>query len=248
MLNRIKQDCADLDQRPKSVDFANIVHQSEQHPLYIHFSFRAQREAMHPLLHTDVGKHRFHDPQPPGINALALFTIDLGLHFIDQVRRLPSHWYGKIPARCGGFAQAACLHGTSGTVFHASMVNIIGAIAVDLVACMTGQFLSLRTTIHLFVRIEREVSCREEPWLGVGSLPAVNAILETLLIGKARIACAVLDVGNVGIDLFSLADLQAVERMIVGIGGQLFALKIAFIFSDGDGVFFAPSTIGLRFS
>ena len=202
---------------------------------------------MHALLHTDVGKDRFHDPQPPGINALALFTIDLGFHLIDQVR-LPIHWHRKIPARCGGFAQTACLHRAGSAVFRASMVNIIGAIAVDLVAGMTGQLLPLRTSIHLFVWIEREVSCREEPWLGARSLPAVNAILETLLIGKARIACAVLDVGNVRIDLFILADLQAVERVIVGISGQLPALKIAFIFSDGDGVFFAPSNIGLRFS
>jgi len=128
------------------------------------------------------------------------------------------------------------------------MVNIIGAVTVDLVVCMTGQFFSLRTAIHLFVWIEREVSCREEPWLGVRPLPAMNAILEALLIGEARIACAVLDVGDVGIDLFILADLQTIERVIVGIGGQLFALKPAFIFSDGGDVFFAPSTIGLRFS
>ena len=128
------------------------------------------------------------------------------------------------------------------------MVEIIGAMAVDLVAGMAGQFLPMRTSIHLFVWIEREVSCREEPWLGVWTLPAVDAILETLLIGKARIACAVLDVGDVGIDLFILADLQAVERVIVGIGGQLPVLKIGFIFSDGGDVFFAPSNIGLRFS
>ena len=118
------------------------------------------------------------------------------------------------------------------------MVEIIGAMAVDLVAGMAGQVLPLRTSIHLFVWIEREVSCREEPWLGVWTLPVVEAILETLLIGKARIACAVLDVGNVSIDLFILADLQAVERVIVGIGGQLPALKIGFIFSDGGDVFF----------
>jgi hypothetical protein len=47
----------------------------------------------------------------------------------------------------------------------------------------------------------------------------VDAILEMLLIGKTRIACAVLDVGDVSVDLFILADLQAVERVIVGIGG-----------------------------
>jgi len=113
---------------------------------------------------------------------------------------------------------------------------------------MAGQFLPLRTAIHLFVWIEREVSCREEPWLGVWTLPAMDAILKTLLLGKERIALAELDVGNISIDLFILADLQAVERVIVAIGGQLLALKIGFIFSAGGGVFFAPSNIGLRFS
>jgi len=94
-------------------------------------------------------------------------------------------------------------------------VHIIGSIAVGLVAGMTGQFFPLRTTIHLFVWIEREVSGREETWLGIWTLPGVDAILETFLIGKARIACAVLDVGDVSIELFFLADLQAVERVIV---------------------------------
>ena len=128
------------------------------------------------------------------------------------------------------------------------MVNIIGSIAVDLVAGMTGQFFSLRTEIDLFVGIEREVSCSEETWFGVWSLSGVEAILETLLLGKTWIAFAELDVGDVGIDLFIPAHSQTVERMIVAIGGQLLALKIGFIFSDGGDVFFAPSTIGLRFS
>ena len=128
------------------------------------------------------------------------------------------------------------------------MVNIIGAIAVDLVVSMTGQFFPLRTKINLFAWIEREVSCSEETWLGIGSLPAVDAILETFLIGKARIAFAEVDVGEVSIDLFVPAQSQAVERMIVAIGGELLALKIGFIFSDGSNVLFAPSNIGARFS
>ena len=66
----------------------------------------------------------------------------------------------------------------------------------------------------------------------------MDAILETLLLGKARIAFAELDVGDVRIDLFIPAYSQAVERMIVAVGGQLLALKIGFIFSDGGDVFF----------
>ena len=68
------------------------------------------------------------------------------------------------------------------------------------------------------------------------------------MIGKAWIPFSELDVGNIGIDLFIPADSQAVERMIVAVGGQLLALKIGFIFSDGDDVFFPPSNIGARFS
>lgn len=41
----------------------------------------------------------------------------------------------------------------------------------------TGQFFSLRTSIHLSDRIEREVSCREEPGPGAWTLPAVEAII-----------------------------------------------------------------------
>jgi len=42
-LNVAEQDCAGLDQCPKSVDLAEIVDQSEPRtrPLYIHFQFRA---------------------------------------------------------------------------------------------------------------------------------------------------------------------------------------------------------------
>ena len=237
-----------LVERPKGVDFANIVYQSKQPPLYIHFQFGTQREAVHALEHTDVGKHRLDDSQTPGINALALIGIDLCLHRIDQVRLLRIHLDGEIPARCSCLTQTKGLDRAGGAVFRAGMVDIIGAITVGLVAGVTGQFFALRTAIHLFARIEREVSRGEETWLGVWLLLPVDAILDALLIGKAWIAFAELDVGDVGIDLFLAAYSQAVERMIVAIGGQLLALKIGFIFTDGGDVFFAPSNIGSMFS
>jgi hypothetical protein len=114
------------------------------------------------------------------------------------------------------------------------MVNIIGSVAVDLVAGMTGEFLALRTTIHLFVRVEREVGKGEGIRLGMGSR------LEAFLLGKAWIAFAELEVGDARIDLFLSACSQAVERMIAAVGGQLLALKIGFTFSEGGDVFFAP--------
>ena len=230
------------------MDLANIVDESEQAPLYIDFLFGTQSKVVHALVHTDIGKDRFHDPKSPGINALALLGIDLGLHLIDQVGRLRTHWDRKIPARSRWFAQTACPQRTDGAVLCTSMVDIIGSKAVGLVAGMAGQFFPMRAEINLFDWIEREIRNAKEPRLRTWSLPAVNASLETLLIGKARVTFAELDVGDVGIDLFILAHRQAVERMIVAIGGQLLALKIGFIFSDGGDVFFALVNIGSRFS
>ena len=71
---------------------------------------------MHALLHTDVGKYRFDNAEPSGVDLLSLIGIDLGLHLIDQVRRLRMHWDGKIPARGGWFAQTAHLQRTGGAV------------------------------------------------------------------------------------------------------------------------------------
>jgi len=97
------------DKRPKGVDLADMVNQSEPRtrPLYIYFTFGAQAEAMHPLLYTEVGKDRLDDPQPSGIDALADFTIDLHLHLIEQVGLLAVDLDGKIPVRGRGLAQTA---------------------------------------------------------------------------------------------------------------------------------------------
>ena len=53
---------------------------------------------MHTLVHADVREDRFHDSQSPGIDALALFTVDLGFHLIDQVGGLALDLNGKIAA------------------------------------------------------------------------------------------------------------------------------------------------------
>ena len=192
------------------VDFTNIVDQSEQLPLHIHLGFRPQGEMIQVLLHTDISEYRLDNAQTSGVDSLALFGIDLCLHRIEQIGWLRTHWHGKISARCGWLAQTTCSHWTGGAVLRAGMVNIIGSIAVGLVAGMTGQFLSLRTEVNLPDWIEREVRSGEETRLGVWSLPAVDAILEALLIGKARIAFAKLDVGDISIDLFIPACNQTV--------------------------------------
>ena len=109
------------------------------------------------LLHTDVSKDRLDNAQPSGVYLLALLGIDLGLHLIDRVRLLRIDRDGKVPAGCGGFAQTVRLQRAGGAVFDAGMVDIIGAMTVDLVAGITGQFFALWTEIHLLARIEREV-------------------------------------------------------------------------------------------
>ena len=85
--------------RSEGVDLADVVHQGKQAPLYIHFPFGPQSEAMHALLDTDVGKDRLNDSQASRIDLLSLFSIDLGFHFVDQVRLLGSHRDRKIAAR-----------------------------------------------------------------------------------------------------------------------------------------------------
>lgn len=103
--NTVKGEGMGSGQRPKGVDFADIVDQSEQPPLYIHFPFGTEREAVHVLVHTEIGKDRLDNSQPSGIDALALFGVDLGLHFVYQIWLLSIHLNGKIPARGGGLAQ-----------------------------------------------------------------------------------------------------------------------------------------------
>jgi hypothetical protein len=66
-------------EHPKRVDLADSMDQSKQPPLYIHFQFGTQRKAVHALMHTDVGKDRLDNAQPPGVYLLALFAIDLGM-------------------------------------------------------------------------------------------------------------------------------------------------------------------------
>ena len=53
-----------------SVDFTNVVDQSEQHPLHIYLGFRPQGEVVQAFLYAEIGKHRLDDRQSPGIDLL----------------------------------------------------------------------------------------------------------------------------------------------------------------------------------
>ena len=106
-------------QLPENVDFADIVDQSEQPPLYIHLRFGAYRESIHAFMHTYVCKDRLDNAEPPGIDFLALLGVYLGFHLINQVW-LCIHWNGEIPESHRGLAQTARPQRTGGAVFGSS--------------------------------------------------------------------------------------------------------------------------------
>jgi hypothetical protein len=82
-------------ERPEGVDLADIMDQREPRPrpLYIHFQFGPEREAVHALVYTDIGKDRLDDtctrfawqivrrkcPQTPGINLPAMASVMIAL-------------------------------------------------------------------------------------------------------------------------------------------------------------------------
>jgi hypothetical protein len=150
------------------VDFADIVYQSEQTPLYIHFAFGSQGESMHVFMHTDVGEYRFHNPQPSGIDFLALLAVDLGFHFIDQVWHAGIDLNREIPARSILLAQTARPQRTSRAVFGAGVIDIISAVTVDLAARMTLQLFSVRTEIDVLAFMKSKISRAERGTATIG--------------------------------------------------------------------------------
>ena len=154
------------------------------------------------FLNTNISKHWLNDAQASGIDLFALGTIYFGFHLVDQVGFVLINLNREIPARCVLFAQALRSQGAGGTIFWTGMINIIQAITVALVAGMAGQFLSLWAEIDLFGGIEREVFCGEGTCVFALSLPGVDAILESLLLSKALVSLAELDIGDISIQAF----------------------------------------------
>ncbi len=65
----------------------DVVHQTEELPLRIHLLLPAQREAIQPLVVSEVGKHRFHGGEAPAIEPPASFGVDRPLHAIAVAQR-----------------------------------------------------------------------------------------------------------------------------------------------------------------
>jgi hypothetical protein len=70
---------------PVALDFTNVVDESEQLPLDIHFGFGAEGEVVQVFLDAEIGKDRLHDRQTPGVDLPAFGCIDPELHVFDQV-------------------------------------------------------------------------------------------------------------------------------------------------------------------
>jgi len=56
------------------------------------------------------------------------------------------------------------------------------------------------------------------------------------VIGETRITFTELNIGDVGIELFIFADLQAVEGVLVAVSGELFALEESRLFYVQQGL------------
>ena len=181
------------------------------------------------FVNADVRKHRLHNSQLPRVDFFASRAVNFGLHLVQHIRLWFSHLYREIPTRSRWLTQAASPHGAVGAIFGSGMIDVVQAIAVALVAGMQGQFLPLRTEIDLPRVIGFEIFHREGLFAFLLALPAVEAILEALLLGKAPVPLAKLDVGDVSIHPFGPAEGQALKTVIVAVCGQLFALEELFI-------------------
>ena len=98
------------------------------------------------------------------------------------------------------------------------------------------QDLAMRTDIRSFGFIKEEISFGEKAlfpvFLFCDSLPGMDPVFESLLSGKALVALAKLDVGNVGVQALGLAQGQAGVAVIIAVYGDLFAFEIVLIFTD----------------
>lgn len=100
-------------------------------------------------------KTGFRQAQPTSVDAPAFGTVYFGLHQVEQVGRLVGGGDGEIAACGGRFAQAALPHGTCGAVCGSGVVDVIGAVAVELVAGVEGQLLALKIGLRFASRRRR---------------------------------------------------------------------------------------------
>lgn len=66
--------------------FLDILYQTEQFPLGVHFNFCPQTKALKPLVDTDISEYRFDNGHPVAIYLFAFITIYTKYHPVGIVR------------------------------------------------------------------------------------------------------------------------------------------------------------------
>ena len=190
------------------------------------------------FLDAEVGKDRLNDGQTPGIDLPACGGVDAGLHLFDQVGKGTVDLDRQEPTRGRWLAQAVGTHRAHRTILLASAINIIDPVAVALAASSAFQHLALRTDIDLPGTIEEKVCIGELRFSFRGSRSPMNAILESLLLEEAWIAFAKLQIWDVSVQLFCLAERQISKAVVVAVRRELLALKVTGQFANGLHVLF----------
>ena len=221
------------------LDFTHVVDESEQLPLDIDLGFRTDGEVVPAFLDAEVGKDRREDGQTPGLDLPAFRCVDPRLDGLDQVGMQTADLDGQKAAGWRGLAQAFGSHRTDRTILPASAINSIDPVAVALAARCAFQDPGLRTDIDLAEGIAAKVCLGELRFSFCGSCFAMNAILEARLLEEAGISFAKLQVRDVGIQLFCLAERQIGQAVIIAVCTELPALKVTGRFANGLHVLFA---------
>ena len=199
-----------------------------------------------PFLHTKVGKDRLHDRQALGVYFSAFRCVDPSFHVLDQIRKSAVDLDRQKPARGGWLAQTFRSHRTSRTILLVGTINIINPVAVALAASTAFQDLALRTDIGLSGNIEDEICIRELRFLLCGTCSTMDAILEPLLFEEAWVPFAKLEIRDVSIQLFPLAESQIGKAVIVAVGCELFALKVLGLLANGLHILFGTLEHGVQ--
>ena len=74
----------------------------------------------------------------------------------------------------------------------------------------------------------------------------MDAILESWLLEEAWISLAKLQIRDIGIQLFRLAERQIGKAVIVAVGGELFALKVLGLLANGLHILFGTLQHGCQ--
>jgi hypothetical protein len=91
------------------------------------------------------------------------------------------------------------LQRAAGTIFLAGVIDIVKPVAIALAAGLAGQSITLGTDIGLFGLVKGEIGGGEPASFPGFPFSGMEAIFESVLIGKTLVTLAELDVGDIGV-------------------------------------------------